>query len=156
MKIALASDHAGREYRKIISSDLAQKGFIVTDLGLSDELEKADYPDYAQKTAEAVLSGASDRGILICGTGTGMAMAANRFRGIRAANCTGELMARMARRHNDANILALGARLLGLELARAIVEAFLTTDFAGGRHQARLDKLQPLASPQEKPADRAS
>ena len=142
MKIALASDHAGREYRLLIGADLAQKGFTVADLGVPEGVETADYPDYARKAAEAVASGACDRGILICGTGTGMAMAANKFKGIRAANCTGELMARLARCHNNANILALGARLLGLELAQAIVEAFLTTDFTGGRHQDRLDKIQ--------------
>jgi ribose 5-phosphate isomerase B len=143
MKIALASDHAGREYRRLIGADLIRQGFSVIDLGVPDEVEKADYPDYARKAAVAVASGACDRGILICGTGTGMAMAANKFNGVRAANCTGELMARLARSHNDANILALGARLLGLELAQAIVEAFLTTDFDGGRHQTRLDKLGP-------------
>ena len=143
MRIALASDHAGREYRKIIGADLARQGFSVADLGVPDGVESADYPDYARKAAEAVVSGACDRGILICGSGTGMAMAANKFKGIRAANCTGELMARLARRHNDANVLALGARLLGPELALAIVEAFLTTGFEGGRHQARLDKLGP-------------
>ena len=142
MKIALASDHAGREYRRIISEDLARKGFTVTDLGVPDGVEKADYPDYARKAAEAVASGACDRGILVCGTGTGMAMAANKFKGIRAANCTGELMARLARSHNNANILALGARLLGLELALTIVEVFLTTGFDGDRHQTRLDKLE--------------
>jgi ribose 5-phosphate isomerase B len=143
MKIALASDHAGREYRRLIGADLIQKGFSVIDLGLPDGVEKADYPDYARKAAAAVVSGACDRGILVCGTGTGMAMAANKVKGVRAANCTGELMARLARSHNDANILTLGARLLGLELALAIVEAFLTTGFDGGRHQARLDKLGP-------------
>ncbi|MDR2934430.1 MAG: ribose 5-phosphate isomerase B [Candidatus Adiutrix sp.] len=142
MKIALASDHAGREYRKAIGADLASQGFSVIDLGVPDGVESADYPDYALKAAEAVASGACDRGVLICGTGTGMAMAANKVKGVRAANCTGELMARLARRHNDANVLALGSRLLGLELALAIVEAFLTTGFDGGRHQARLAKLQ--------------
>jgi len=142
MKIALASDHAGREYRRLIGDDLARKGFTVIDLGVPDEVEKADYPDYARKAAEAVGSGACGLGILICGTGTGMAMAANKFKGIRAANCTGELMARLARSHNNANILALGARLLGPELAQAIVEAFLTTEFDGGRHQTRLDKFE--------------
>jgi ribose 5-phosphate isomerase B len=142
MKIALASDHAGREYRRIIGDDLVRKGFAVTDLGAADGVERADYPDYARLAAEAVASGACELGVLICGTGTGMAMAANKFKGIRAANCTGELMARLARSHNNANILTLGARLLGLEQAQAVVEAFLTTGFDGGRHQARLDKLE--------------
>ena len=142
MKIALASDHAGREYRRIINEYLSRKGFTVTDLGVPEGVETADYPDYGRKAAEAVASGACDRGILVCGTGTGMAMAANKLKGIRAANCTGELMARLARSHNNANILALGARLLGLDLALTIVEAFLTTGFDGGRHQARLDKLE--------------
>ena len=144
MKIALASDHAGREYRKIIGADLARRGCSVVDLGVPDGVEKADYPDYARKAAEAVASGTCDRGILFCGTGTGMALAANKFNGIRAANCTGELMARLARRHNDINILTLGARLLGLEMVRAIVEVFLDTGFDGGRHQARLDKLDKI------------
>jgi len=98
MKIALASDHAGREYRRILGADLVRRGFTVIDLGLPDEVEKADYPDYARKAAEAVTSGACERGILLCGTGTGMALAANKFKGVRAANCTGELMARLARR----------------------------------------------------------
>jgi len=145
VKIALASDHAGREFRRIIGADLARRGFGVLDLGPSDEVEKADYPDYARKAAEAVSGGTCDRGILICGTGTGMAMAANKFAGIRAANCTSELMARLARQHNDINILTLGSRLLELELARAIVEVFLTAGFDGGRHQARLDLLQGCA-----------
>jgi ribose 5-phosphate isomerase B len=144
MKIALASDHAGREYRMTIGADLARKGFAVTDLGAPEGMERADYPDYARLAAEAVASGVCDLGILVCGTGTGMAMAANKFKGIRAANCASELMARLARGHNDANILALGARLLGPELAQAIVEAFLTTGFDGGRHQARVDKLEKI------------
>ncbi|MDR3038815.1 MAG: ribose 5-phosphate isomerase B [Candidatus Adiutrix sp.] len=142
MKIVLASDHAGRDYRKIIRDRLAAQGFSLTDLGVADGLERADYPEYARQAAAAVVGGAADRGILICGTGTGMAMAANKVKGVRAANCTCEIMARLARSHNDANILTLGARILGLELAQAIVAAFLTTGFDGGRHQERLDKLE--------------
>ena len=142
MKIALASDHAGREYRRTIGADLARRGFTVMDLGAPDGVEIADYPDYARQAALAVSGGAYDRAILICGTGTGMAMAANKFKGIRAANCTSELMAQLARRHNNANVLALGARLLDLERAQAIVEVFLATGFDGGRHQARLERLE--------------
>ena len=143
MKIALASDHAGREYRKMIGARLAARGFTVTDLGAADGVEKADYPEYARQAARAVAAGTCDRGILICGTGTGMAIAANKVKGVRAANCADETTARLARLHNDANILALGARLLGPELAQTLVDVFLSTGFEGGRHQARVDQLEP-------------
>ena len=142
MKIALASDHAGREYRKAIGASLAARGFTVVDLGAADGVEKADYPDYARKAAQAVAAGTCDRGLLICGTGTGMAIAANKVKGVRAANCACEMTARLARLHNNANILALGARVLGLELAQALVDVFLGADFEGGRHQARVDRLE--------------
>lgn len=141
MKLVIAGDHAGRRLKKAVRAYLEEKGLPVDDLGVPDDVEKADYPDYAVKVAEAVAAGTHDLGILVCGTGTGMAMAANRIRGARAANCGNEFTARLARAHNNANILALGERCLGEGLALAIVDAFLQTPFEGGRHQQRLDKF---------------
>ncbi len=141
MKLVIASDHAGRRLKNVIHLHLAGRGLSIRDMGVDLSVEKVDYPDYARPLAEAVAAGTYDLGILVCGTGTGMALAANRIHGARAANCTCELMARLARAHNNANILALGERLLGEELALAIVGAFLETAFEGGRHQARLDKI---------------
>ncbi|MDR1045943.1 MAG: ribose 5-phosphate isomerase B [Candidatus Adiutrix sp.] len=141
MKLIVASDHAGRRLKRAVLVHLAAKGFEVRDLGVDDSTERADYPDYARPLAEEVAAGKYDLGILVCGTGTGMAMAANKIPGARAANCTCEFLARMARAHNNANILALGERVLGEALALDIVEAFIAASFEGGRHQARLDKI---------------
>lgn len=141
MKLILASDHAGRCLKNVIFRHLTEKGFSPCDLGVEPSVEKADYPDYARPLAQAVAAGEYDFGILVCGTGTGMALAANRIAGARAANCANELMARLARAHNNANILALGERLLGEGLALAIVDVFLETSFEGGRHQTRLSKI---------------
>ncbi|MDR2945300.1 MAG: ribose 5-phosphate isomerase B [Candidatus Adiutrix sp.] len=141
MRLVIASDHAGRRLKKAVYAYLKEQGHDVRDLGVPDEVERADYPDYAAQVAEAVTAGGCELGILVCGTGTGMALAANRVRGARAANCTDEFLARMARAHNNANILALGERTLGEGLALAIVEAFLNTPFEGGRHQDRLNKF---------------
>ncbi len=141
MKIALACDHAGRRLKAAVLEHLTNQGLAVEDMGPPDALERVDYPDYATAVATAVAAGRFDLGILICGTGTGMAMAANRIRGVRAASCDHEFLARMARAHNNANILALGERVVGEGLALAIVEVFLATAYEGGRHQARLDKF---------------
>lgn len=141
MKLILASDHGGRRLKDVVFRHLADRGLAAKDLGVDLSVEKADYPDYASPLARAVAAGEYDLGILVCGTGTGMALAANRVPGVRAANCTNELMARLARAHNNANILALGERLLGEGLALSIVDAFLETAFEGGRHQIRLDKI---------------
>jgi ribose 5-phosphate isomerase B len=141
VKLIVASDHAGRRLKRAVLVHLAAKGFEVRDLGVDDSTERADYPDYARPLAEEVAAGKYDLGILVCGTGTGMAMAANKIPGARAANCTCEFLARMARAHNNANILALGERVLGEALALDIVEAFIAASFEGGRHQARLDKI---------------
>jgi ribose 5-phosphate isomerase B len=142
MKLAIASDHGGRKLKKAIRLHLMEKGLSVRDFGVGDDVERADYPDYAQNVARAVAAGQFDLGILVCGTGLGMSMAANKVTGIRAAVCTDEFMSRMARAHNNANILALGERVLGPGLAMAIVDAFLETPFEGGRHQERLDKIE--------------
>lgn len=138
MKIAIGSDHAGLELKQSLKDWLAGQGHQVDDLGPA-ATDSTDYPTYAQMVAQEVKEGRAERGILICGSGIGMAMAANRFRGVRAANCNDLFSARMSREHNDANILALGARIVALGLAQEIVATWLQTPFQGGRHQRRLD-----------------
>ncbi|MBW2618516.1 MAG: ribose 5-phosphate isomerase B [Deltaproteobacteria bacterium] len=140
MKIAIGSDHAGVELKQTLKDWLAGQGHQVNDLGPATT-DSTDYPTYAQMVAQEVADDRAERGILICGTGIGMAIAANRFRGVRAANCNDPFSARMSREHNDANILALGARIVAPGLAQEIVETWLQTPFQGGRHQRRLDLL---------------
>lgn len=137
--IHIGCDHAALDLKNIIIRQLEERGLTVTDHGTYTP-ESRDYPDIAHDVAQAVEK-ENGTGILLCGTGIGMSMAANHHKGIRAALCTTELHAKFARRHNDANILCLGARMTGVELAKAIVEAFLTTDFEGGRHKRRIDKI---------------
>ncbi len=137
MRIALGADHAGFALKEHLKSRLIEKGHEIEDLGTHSEAS-TDYPDYAARVAEAVSGGAADRGILVCGSGIGMAMAANRCRGVRAV-ATGDLYsARLSREHNDANVLALGSRLVAPPLAEELVEVFLATAFAGGRHARRV------------------
>jgi len=138
--IALASDHAGLSLRREIRSHLEGSGYPVLDLG-TEGTESVDYPDFADRLAAAVLDGRVARGVLICGTGIGISIAANRHRGIRAALCHDATTSRLARRHNDANVLALGARVIGAEVAKDCVDAFVDTAFDGGRHAARVAKL---------------
>lgn len=137
--IHIGCDHAALDLKNIIIRQLEERGLTVTDHGTYTP-ESCDYPDIAHDVAQAVEK-ETGTGILLCGTGIGMSMAANHHKGIRAALCTTELHAKFARRHNDANILCLGARMTGVELAKAIVESFLTTDFEGGRHKRRIDKI---------------
>ena len=137
--IHIGCDHAALDLKNIIIRQLEERGLTVTDHGTYTP-ESCDYPDIAHDVAQAVEK-ETGTGILLCGTGIGMSMAANHHKGIRAALCTTELHAKFARRHNDANILCLGARMTGVELAKAIVEAFLTTGFEGGRHKRRIDKI---------------
>lgn len=137
--IHIGCDHAALDLKNIIIRQLEKRGLTVTDHGTYTP-ESCDYPDIAHDVAQAVEK-ENGTGILLCGTGIGMSMAANHHKGIRAALCTTELHAKFARRHNDANILCLGARMTGVELAKAIVEAFLTTGFEGGRHKRRIDKI---------------
>lgn len=141
--VHLASDHAGHALKDLLARELPRLGFSVTDHG-TDSGESCDYPVFAHKLCDAVLA-ENGRGILVCGSGIGMSMAANRHDGIRAALCTTELHARLSRLHNDANVLCLGARITGDELALAIVAAFLETGFEGGRHQRRIDQITPRA-----------
>ncbi len=139
-RIALAADHGGFKLKAFIYNELTSAGHSVEDLG-THTAESIDYPDIATLVTDRVLSGEAERGILICGTGIGMSMAANRLPGIRAALCHDEYTARMSRAHNDANVLTLGERVLGEGLVKAILEVWLTTAFEGGRHAKRIGKL---------------
>ncbi len=140
MKIALAADHGGFELKEIVKLHLQEKGIEVLDLGCHKE-ESVDYPNYGRDCGEAVMRGDAQRGIVICGTGIGISIAANKVKGIRCALCTSLFMAEMSRKHNNANILALGGRILEPELAMEIVDVWLYTEFEGGRHQRRTDLL---------------
>jgi len=143
--IAIACDHAGYHLKTEVVALLAETGVPVEDLGCSNPDESVHYPVFGKKVVDAVLNRPQARGILICGTGLGMSIIANRFPGIRAALCNDVSTAVMSRRHNNANLLVLGGRMLGPQLAREIVQAWLTTPFDGGRHQERLDLLEELA-----------
>lgn len=138
--ILLASDHAGFDLKATISRELTERGLQVFDLGPADH-QSVDYPDMANKLVQELLGGRASRGILICGTGIGIGIAANRHKPIRAATCHDVTTARLARAHNDANVLCLGARITGLKVALDCVDAFLETPFEGQRHQRRVDKL---------------
>jgi ribose 5-phosphate isomerase B len=143
MRIALASDHAGFPLKRALSERLANDGHDVEDCGCFDE-QSCDYPDFAAPAARRVGGGAVDRAILVCGTGIGMCMTANRIPGVRAALVHDAFTARMAREHNDSNVLCLGARVLEADRALDLVHLWLTTDFAGGRHSRRVDKINAL------------
>lgn len=138
--IIIASDHAGFELKTVLTRFLQEKGYTVDDLG-TNSADSVDYPDFGDKAAKAILDGKAPWGIIICGTGIGISIAANRHKGIRAAVAVNPQMATLARQHNNANLLALGARLVTPEQAIHIVSAFIDADFEGGRHQRRIDKL---------------
>ncbi len=140
MKIALAADHGGFELKEKVKVHMEQKGIEVLDLGCYKE-ESVNYPDYGRVCGEAVMRGDAERGIVVCGTGIGISIAANKVKGIRCALCTSLFMAEMSRKHNDANMLALGGRILEPGLALDIVDVWLTTEFEGGRHKTRTDLL---------------
>ncbi len=143
MRVALGADHAGVHLKDSVRSFLESRGIEVQDAGTLDETS-VDYPDYAAEVGQAVAGGTVDRGILVCGTGLGMAIAANKVDGVRAVPVVDPESARLSREHNDANVLALGARLTAPDIALRIVATFLDTPFAGGRHQRRLDKIAGL------------
>ncbi len=140
MKIATASDHAGYELKKGIIAYLSEKGINYEDFGCGPD-EKVDYVDYAEKAIKRVSSGEYDRAILVCGTGLGMAIVANKHKGIRATSCLDDYTAEMSRRHNDSNCLTLGARIVSQDEALNIVRIWLETEFEGERHQRRIDKI---------------
>jgi ribose 5-phosphate isomerase B len=139
--VLLAADHAGYDLKQDLARHLPDLGYEALDLG-TDSPESVDYPDFAHRLAEAIERGEAERGILCCGAGIGMSMAANRHRGVRAANCLDERMAALAREHNDANVLCLGSRLLDPDQAKKIVWTFLETPFGGGRHGRRVEKIE--------------
>jgi ribose 5-phosphate isomerase B len=143
MRIALGADHAGVALKANIKQLLDERGVAYQDFG-TNTTDSVDYPDYAARVAHEVAGGSFDRGILFCGSGLGMAMAANKISGIRAAAVGDEQAARLSREHNDANVLALGERLTPADTARRIVAAFLETPFAGGRHERRVQKINAL------------
>lgn len=139
--IALAADHGGFELKRALKQALSDKGYDVVDCG-TEGAEPVDYPDYAEKLVSAISAGRAPRGVLLCGSGIGMSIAANRHPGIRAALVHDVETARLAREHNDANVLVLGGRLISEDLAKRCLETFLTTPFAGGRHARRVAKLR--------------
>ena len=140
MKIAIASDHGGFALKQQIMEYLASLGYEYKDFGCYTA-DSMDYPDIAFPTAQAVASGEFDRGILICGTGIGVSICANKVKGIRCALCSDVVSAELTRQHNDSNVLAMGGRIIGVEVAKAIVKTWLETEFTGGRHQRRIDKI---------------
>jgi ribose 5-phosphate isomerase B len=144
--VAIGSDHAGPALKATLAAALGTAGHTVLDLG-TEGAASVDYPDFAHRVCRSVTSGQAQFGILICGTGIGMSIAANRHPGIRCALLHETTSARLTRSHNDANVMALGARMLGEELALDIMHVFLSTPFAGGRHARRLAKLDPIAEP---------
>lgn len=143
MKIAIGADHAGYQYKKELIKWLEEKSYQTEDFGCFSE-ESIDYPDFAYPSAEAVASGKADLGIIICGSGIGVSIVANKVKGIRAAQCFNPEMASLSRQHNNANVLTFGARFIDFEAAKEIIEAFLTAEFEGDRHQRRVDKIHSL------------
>src|SRR5690349_1349978 len=143
MKIAIGADHAGFELKNQLGAALRKSGHEVCDFG-TNSAESTDYPDYAARVAKAVATGAAERGVLVCGTGVGMSIAANKIRGVRAALGVTREEVRLVRGHNDANILTLGARFTDLETARDLLLAFLDAPFEGGRHERRIAKITRL------------
>ena len=142
-KIALAADHAGFEEKEKVKKTLDELGIEYEDMGTMTP-ESVDYPDYAQKVAESVSSGEYEQGLLVCGSGTGMAIAANKVKGVRAAVAWSPEIAALARQHNDANVLSLPARFLNHQESANIIKAFFESDFEGGRHERRVDKIKSL------------
>ena len=143
MKVAIGNDHVALELKLHIKNYVAAKGIEVVDFG-TDTVTRVDYPVYAKMVSDAVASGECDLGILICGTGVGMAIAANKVKGIRAAVCSEPYSARLTRMHNNANVITFGARVIGFATAEMIVDEFLSTDYEGGRHAKRVDMISAI------------
>lgn len=140
MKVALAADHAGFDYKEKAKEYLKGKGYEVVDFGTNSS-ERVDYSDFAHKAAESIASGDTERGVFVCGSGIGISITANRHKGVRAVNAVTEEMAKLSREHNDANVLALGERLISWELTKKIIDVFFATLFEGGRHTERVAKI---------------
>lgn len=143
MKIAIGNDHGGLNLKAAVIGALKEEGAEVVNFG-TDTPDSVDYPDFALKVAEAVASGEADAGVLLCGTGIGISIAANKVKGIRCAVCTNTFMAEMTRRHNNANVIALGGRVITPDEAREIVKSWYTATYEGGRHQRRLDMISDI------------
>ena len=143
MKIAIACDHGGYALKEAVKDHLTEKGYEAVDFG-TNSTESCDYPDFAAPAAKAVAAGECEKGIVICTTGIGVSIVANKVKGIRCALCSDPLSAEMTRRHNDTNMLAMGAGIIGQNLAMDIVDIWLATEFEGGRHQRRVDKIMAL------------
>jgi len=143
MSVAIGSDHAGFNLKEFVRKHLESKNIDIIDFGTADE-QSTDYPDYAVKVGRAVAEKEAAWGIVICGTGIGVSIVANKLKGIRAALCCSEYMAEMARKHNDANVLAMGGRTTSPDIAKRIVDIFLSTDFEGGKHSVRVGKIHSL------------
>lgn len=141
--IAIACDHGGYNLKEVVKAHLTEKGYEVRDFGTNSK-DSCDYPDYAAPAAKAVASGECEKGILICTTGIGVSIVANKVDGIRCALCSDSLSAELTRKHNNTNVLAMGAGIVGENLALNIVDTWLTTEFEGGRHQRRVDKIMAL------------
>jgi ribose 5-phosphate isomerase B len=148
MRIAIASDHAALALKAALVEHLRGAGYEISDLGPFDE-SSVDYPDYGYKLAHAIASGEATRGVALCGSGIGISIAVNRNPAARAALVSEPLSAKLAREHNDANVIAMGARLVGIEMAKACVDTFLSTEFGGDRHQRRVDKLSNPSTTKE-------
>ena len=148
MKIAIGNDHGAVEYKDIIKVMLTEEGHEVIDCG-TNSTDSCDYPDYAKAVADKVVSGEVEKGIVICGTGIGISIAANKVKGIRCGLCTNTTMARLTREHNDANVLSMGQRIIGIETAKDIVHTFLSTPFSNGeRHKRRIEKITEIENNQ--------
>ena len=143
MKIAVGCDHGGLEHKNAIAEHLKERGFEVTDYGIYEQVS-VDYPDIATKLCAGITSGEQELGILVCGTGIGMSIAANKVKGIRAAACSEHFSAKFTRLHNNSNVLCLGGRVIGVGTAIELVDLFVDTEFEGGRHQARVDKIMAI------------
>ncbi|MBR3437020.1 MAG: ribose 5-phosphate isomerase B [Lachnospiraceae bacterium] len=143
MKLGIGNDHVGYEMKLEIKAYLEEKGHEVIDFG-ADSAERSDYPVYGEKVARAIVSGECDAGVLICGTGVGISVSANKVHGIRAAVCSEPVTAALSKRHNNANIIAFGARIVGIEMAKAIVDAWLEAEFEGGRHAHRVGLMMDI------------
>lgn len=143
MKVAIGSDHAGFRLKQFLTRTLTEMDITYDDLGTFDE-QSVDYPDYGRKVASAVASGAYDKGVLVCGTGLGMCITANKVAGVRAVTVHDVFSARMSRAHNDANVLTMGERIVGEGIAADVLKTWLTTEFEGGRHAKRVDKMMEI------------
>ncbi|MBE0446509.1 MAG: ribose 5-phosphate isomerase B [Actinobacteria bacterium] len=144
MKVIIGADHAGYALKEELKEVLRQEGIEFLDIGTINGEDSVDYPDFAERVARKVAAGGFDRGVIVCGTGIGVAIAANKVRGIRAANCSDPISARFSREHNDANVLTVGERIIGPAVAKEILRIWLNTDFMGGRHAIRVNKISAI------------